>query len=116
MNEALNCPNCGAPVEGSKCPYCGTIIFDLINFDCDEHTPTFVRLRIGGITHLFKAMPRTIDIHTDYDEEVYYCDNTPIRMMRPSPNTSLQIEMDILTDSDGVRMLTIDPKQYKGGW
>ena len=20
-----NCPNCGAPIEGNKCPYCGTI-------------------------------------------------------------------------------------------
>ena len=19
-----NCPNCGAPIEGGKCPYCGT--------------------------------------------------------------------------------------------
>ena len=25
MKDLLNCPNCGAPISGSKCEYCGTI-------------------------------------------------------------------------------------------
>ena len=24
MRDLLNCPNCGAPINGSKCEYCGT--------------------------------------------------------------------------------------------
>ena len=24
MKDLLNCPNCGAPISGSKCEYCGT--------------------------------------------------------------------------------------------
>lgn len=28
-----NCPNCGAPIRGRECEYCGTI-FD---FKCDNH-------------------------------------------------------------------------------
>lgn len=23
-----NCPNCGAPIETAKCPYCGTLFID----------------------------------------------------------------------------------------
>ena len=25
MKDLLNCPNCGAPIKGSKCEYCGTV-------------------------------------------------------------------------------------------
>lgn len=27
-NGSKNCPNCGAPIETEKCPYCGTIFLD----------------------------------------------------------------------------------------
>ena len=26
VKEMMNCPNCGAPVNGFKCEYCGTIL------------------------------------------------------------------------------------------
>jgi predicted amidophosphoribosyltransferase len=25
MNDITNCPNCGAPITGSRCEYCGTV-------------------------------------------------------------------------------------------
>lgn len=28
MKDLLNCPNCGAPIKGSKCEYCGTMFSD----------------------------------------------------------------------------------------
>ena len=28
MKDLLNCPNCGAPISGSKCEYCGTMFSD----------------------------------------------------------------------------------------
>lgn len=28
-----NCKNCGAPIEGTKCPYCGTYYYDLTVLD-----------------------------------------------------------------------------------
>ena len=27
-NGSKNCPNCGAPIETEKCPYCGTMFLD----------------------------------------------------------------------------------------
>lgn len=32
------CPNCGAPITGSNCEYCGTV------FDADADSRRFVRL------------------------------------------------------------------------
>ena len=29
MVKIMNCKNCGAPLQSSKCEYCGTIDFDL---------------------------------------------------------------------------------------
>ena len=43
MRELLNCPNCGAPIEKSFCPYCGAIFLDWACFDTTR--PTFVKVR-----------------------------------------------------------------------
>ena len=43
MREVLNCPNCGAPIEKSYCPYCGAVFLDWACFDTTR--PTFVKIR-----------------------------------------------------------------------
>ena len=29
-NGSKNCPNCGAPIETEKCPYCGTTLYTFV--------------------------------------------------------------------------------------
>lgn len=29
----MNCPNCGAPIEGDKCGYCGYTLLNIIDFE-----------------------------------------------------------------------------------
>ncbi len=41
MKDRLNCPNCGAPIEGTECPYCGTVFHDFATFAPDK--PTYIR-------------------------------------------------------------------------
>lgn len=43
MRDRLNCPNCGAPITGIECPYCGAMFFDVVTLD-DRH-PTYIRMR-----------------------------------------------------------------------
>ena len=31
--DKLNCPNCGAPIEGEICQYCGTVFVDMAVID-----------------------------------------------------------------------------------
>ena len=49
-----NCPNCGAPIEDVKCPYCGTILYDFAALDMDH--ATYVRLKIGEDVFTFHAV------------------------------------------------------------
>ena len=40
-----NCPNCGSPISGIKCEYCGTTFFDLVDISAGKNC--IVRLRHG---------------------------------------------------------------------
>lgn len=40
-----NCPNCGSPINGTKCEYCGTAFFDMV--DISTGGTCIVRLRHG---------------------------------------------------------------------
>lgn len=47
-----NCPNCGAPIQGEKCEYCGTILYD---FSCiDIASPCFVKIKHNGLVLVSK--------------------------------------------------------------
>lgn len=43
----INCPNCGAVIENdnNKCPYCGTLYFDMTAIDFTDRKPIYVKLR-----------------------------------------------------------------------
>ena len=41
--DERTCPNCGAPLVGFECPYCGATFYDFANLSMDK--PVFVRYR-----------------------------------------------------------------------
>lgn len=59
MKQKTNCPNCGAPYDYgiNKCPYCGTIYFDLSVIDFDSKTPIFLTIKKDGYLITQKAIP-----------------------------------------------------------
>lgn len=58
MSKELNCPNCGAPITGEKCGYCGTLFvnFSIKDnvFNLDEPINT-LRFRHGGKDYKIKC-------------------------------------------------------------
>ena len=64
MREKTNCPNCGAPISGIKCEYCGTQFFDLADFEL--YKEGFLRMRVNGNVLLCKVVPRSIGIDYSY--------------------------------------------------
>ena len=44
--KRTNCPNCGAPITGIKCEYCGTLFYDFAEIS-DKH-PKYLRLDFNG--------------------------------------------------------------------
>ena len=60
MREKTNCPNCGAPISGIKCEYCGTQFFDLADIELNKYA--FLRVRIDNNVLLFEAIPTEMEI------------------------------------------------------
>ena len=49
LEAICNCPNCGAPIRGDECPYCGTA-FTRKYGGCDLYDPygNYITTLIGG--------------------------------------------------------------------
>lgn len=62
-----NCPNCGAPLDNNycKCPYCGTLYYDLTVLDDD--VPCYIKFRtaMGTITTYARPESKKINIWND---------------------------------------------------
>lgn len=95
MKDKLNCPNCGAPITGYKCEYCGTVFYD------------FADLETGQTAYLrLKHMNRIVDIKvliTDFNFEstnllTFYCDSEPYYLR---PDLDLRINAEPIPDEDG---------------
>lgn len=50
MNE-LNCPNCGAPIKGDECEYCGTVFRQRKN---EEENTILLRQRRNEINNTYE--------------------------------------------------------------
>lgn len=74
-----NCPNCGAPYdhEVNKCPYCGTIYFDMSIIDMDNKEPIFLKIRLRDCYITQKVIPQAA-VFTEEPQEipVYYLGST----------------------------------------
>lgn len=97
-----NCPNCGAPIDGHKCKYCGTVIFDFAQIKMGE--PCWVALDAGdGIKRLAHVIMKSIDVvydpHPRSDSiELVDKDSVNIRVTQAFPETTLRIEFDCVPE------------------
>lgn len=70
----LNCPNCGAPVTGEKCQYCGTVFYDWAGIDSNK--PFYIKMKLNNKLVMFKAVMSSLDIEIKSNEDnAYYCNN-----------------------------------------
>lgn len=71
--KGKNCPNCGAAytLEDVKCPYCGTLYYDLSAIDFTKSEPMFLKFRIPyGNTYVDMtqcAIPRLDKVEVNYE-------------------------------------------------
>ena len=77
--EELNCPNCGAPITGEKCEYCGTVFYDWAVIDSEKDF--YVKIRLHNNLVMCKARMASCDIKVDSGDTLYYGDNNPIYVM-----------------------------------
>ena len=80
-----NCPNCGAPIESEKCPYCGTVFIDFACVEADE--PFYMKIKSQGKIFLAKVVMTDASFNTDYSE--LYGDGSLIQRAIRSQNLSV---------------------------
>lgn len=98
MKERLNCPNCGAPITGTVCKYCGAVFYDFAVLDFGK--PTYVRVKYNGTLNVFRAILTNFTLTTEAPPVMYY-DNQPVVVSEIAQST-LDLSMQIVADDKGV--------------
>lgn len=62
-NNQSNCPNCGAPIDSERCPYCGTVFVDFAAMDADK--PFFMKIKKNGEVFVVKVILNNVSIHSE---------------------------------------------------
>ena len=109
MREQLNCPNCGAPITGCECEYCGTVFYDFAVLS--DEKPTYIRLNLGGKQIVAKAKISEAKLTGNLDKTSFYCDDRIYQTMS-SMSYHLELGMDFYSDCDGT-MFTIQDLNRK---
>jgi hypothetical protein len=101
MNK--NCPNCGAPfqLESDKCPYCGTLYYDLSAIDFESQKPIFLKFRANGMEVVQKCIP-TFE-GSEFTVETVDCCNDFGKILKWTSGYSMATSVKFLAipDSEG---------------
>ena len=76
-----NCPNCGAPLSGWQCEYCGAAFYDFSSLDISFDKPIFMRFKFEGKTLQTKVRLTNFNVNSSPDDVYFYADNNPICCM-----------------------------------
>lgn len=97
--EMLNCPNCGAPIETEKCPYCGTVFWDFSAIDTKDIN--YLKIKHNGRVFICKAFLVEQQITTTHRQEEFYTDNMPF-FAKMRADVELQLNFHVVPDHDGI--------------
>lgn len=89
-NGSTNCPNCGAPIESERCPYCGTMFIDFACMDSDK--PFYLKIKHDGHIFITKVILRNIEMMNEGYS--LYCDYKPVIEI---PVRELSMNFDIIS-------------------
>lgn len=89
-----NCPNCGSPISGIKCEYCGTTFFNLVDISAGENC--IVRLRHGDEIITGKMYVGNINAEVNYVEPVVGRDSTG-RLRREAPTPIVKMNINFIS-------------------
>ena len=99
MNEILNCPNCGAPITGETCEYCGTVIYDFSVID--DTKPSYIKMKLNGQIIMFKAYLRNAIFEMSSGlESHFYADNNILCRTRSIPDMTVTTEFMVIPDDN----------------
>lgn len=94
MAKNKNCPNCGAPYDPlePKCPYCGTIYYDMSAIDFDSREPLYLQIRSRNLLITQKVIPELGSIDMISNSGYGFTESTEV-------NTNISFRA--IADTDG---------------
>lgn len=120
--STTNCINCGAvkELDATKCPYCGTLYFDLTALDLDHNTPVVCVFRmpsyfsnVDKVTMLARPFLESIE-QDEPDEYTLYCDDHVLLRVRSPSIPLFNLQFRPVTQHDG-RFITVYTKKSLDG-
>lgn len=100
-DNVFNCPNCGMPITGEKCEYCGTVFIDWAIIDAN--TPVFIKFRNGNRIMRAKCRASSFTFSQTSEGQKFYADNEIYSLM-PVERASFDIHLDCIPfDCNGLR-------------
>ena len=89
--EKKNCPNCGQPITGEKCEYCGTVFIDWAVIDMN--TPVFIKFRHDGKIMRAKCIMSELSLRCESPTVELYADNRLYTMAGPETLPEIDIHL-----------------------
>lgn len=103
-----NCPNCGAAIsnELDKCPYCGTLYFDLTAIDFTETKPVWLKMKLtNGKQQIYftqLCIPKFENMRYEEDySEIYELNTSRGTTFTTGRNVFVDLIFQSITDSSG---------------
>ena len=100
--KGRNCPNCGAPYEIgiNRCPYCGTVYFDMSTIDFDTKEPFYLSFRYNGVLYTQRVYPEDCKITAERHES-YYNNGRFDRFLSVTTSVDISTEISFRNVPDG---------------
>lgn len=92
-----NCPNCGAPINGDACQYCGTVIWDFATIELCK--PQWIKVKHDGEIIMVRAMIDNVSTHISSSSDRFY-EWSPI--IYTEPQMDMDVHLTIMPDEDGI--------------
>ena len=101
-DNVFNCPNCGMPITGEKCEYCGTVFIDWAVIDAN--TPVYIKFRKDNKIMRAKCRVSSFAFNQTSEAESFYADNEAYII--PIERASFNVHFDLIpTDVNGTKCL-----------
>lgn len=98
--KAVNCPNCGAPIAGQSCEYCGTRLEDILRLASGK--PVTITLDLDGKELTVRFLLESLAMHYEPEIAHLYSD-----IHGPSPYYTLVTDRGARLELEG-RCLPFD--------
>ena len=98
-DNIFNCPNCGMPITGEKCEYCGTVFIDWAVIDAN--TPVYIKFRKDNKIMRAKCRVSSFCFNQTSEAESFYADGEVYATI-PIERASFNVHFDLIpTDVKG---------------